>query len=158
MRIHSLPSLLAGMKRRTLRALAHALQPYLANAPVFWGDTARIHIGKNVDLADTILNARSGEIFIEDYVFFGHHCLVLTGRHEYRLKDEARMRTVRTAGYDIRIRRGAWIASNVVIIGPCDIGEHTVITAGSVIQGDVPAGVIYGGNPPKCISSIRFDN
>lgn len=145
-----------GVRNRAFFALARPLAFYLAHVPVFWGERDRIILGKNVTLANSVLNCRSGKIIIEDNVFFGHNCLVLTGRHDFRLKDEGRILTVPDEGFDIVIRRGAWIASAVTLIGPCEIGEHSVVVAGTVVREDVPPGVIYGGFPPKVIAPIDF--
>lgn len=145
-----------GVRNRFFFALARPLAFYLAHTPVFWGERKRIIVGRNVVLANAVLNARSGKIVIEDHVFFGHNCLVLTGRHDFRLKDEARTLTVPQSGYDIIIRRGAWVASAVTLIGPCEIGEYAVVVAGTVVRENVPAGTIYGGSPPRVIDDIRF--
>jgi acetyltransferase-like isoleucine patch superfamily enzyme len=145
-----------GVKNRFFFALARPLAYYLAHVPVFWGDRERIILGKNVTLANTVFNCRSGKIVMEDNVFFGHNCLVLTGRHDFRLRDEGRILTVPDEGFDIIIRRGAWIASAVTLIGPCEIGEHAVVVAGTVVRQNVPPGVIYGGNPAKVIAPIDF--
>lgn len=145
-----------GVRNRFFFALARPLAFYLAHVPVFWGDSSRIIVGKNATLANTVFNCRSGKIIIEDNVFFGHNCLVLTGRHDFRLKDEGRILTVPEEGYDIIIRRGAWVASAVTVIGPCEIGEHAVVVAGTVVRENVPPGVIYGGSPAKVIGPIRF--
>lgn len=145
-----------GVRNRFFFALARPLAFYLAHVPVFWGDRRQIVLGRNVVLGNTVLNSVSGRIIIGDNVFFGHNCLVLTGRHDFRLRNQERILTVPKQGYDIVIRRGAWVASAVTIIGPCEIGEDAVIVAGTIVREDVPAGVVYGGNPAKIISRIEF--
>lgn len=136
--------------------VARQLQFYLAHTHLIWGDASRVHIGQDVTLADAILNCRSGHIVVEDDVFFGHHVLVLAGTHDFHRKGRARQLAVPQSGHDIVIRRGAWIASNVVIIGPCEIGRHSVIVSGSVVRGDVAPGMIYAGNPARAIKPISF--
>lgn len=140
--------------------VARQLAYYLARTPVMWGDGDQVQknivIGRNVGLADTIFNCRSGKIIVEDEVFFGHHVLLLTGVHDIHLTGMARQANVHESGYDIVIRRGAWVASNVVVLGPCEIGENAVIASGSVVRGTVPPGMIYGGNPAKPIRAIEF--
>jgi acetyltransferase-like isoleucine patch superfamily enzyme len=156
MRILSPRQLFAGIRRRFFGWLARELTFFLAHTHLVWGDKSRVRIGRNVHLSDTILNCRSGSIIIEDNVFFGHHCLVLTGNHDVTLKDEARISTVPTQGRDVVIRRGAWVASNVTIIGPCEIGEHAVIVSGTVVREDVPGGIVYGGTPARELKKIAF--
>ncbi len=137
--------------------VARQLQFYLAHTHVIWGDPSRVTIGKNVVLADSILNCRSGRIVIEDNVFLGHHVLILAGTHDPRKKDRERQTTVPSCGHDIIIRRGAWVTSNVTVVGPCEIGEHAVVCSGSVVIGDVAPGMFYAGNPAKPIKPVSFD-
>jgi len=154
---HLTPAKIAGgIRRRIFGWLARQLAPALAHTPVFWGDRNRIEIGKDVHLSDTILNCRSGRIVIEDHVFFGHHCLVLTGTHDVSQRNAARVAEVPKDGRDIIIRQGAWVASQVTILGPCEIGAHSVIVAGTIVRENVPEGVVYGGTPPRAISTIAF--
>ncbi len=148
--------LVNGVKDRALRGLATALRPYLARTPLFWGDRSRVTLGRNVHLVNTILNCRSGRVTIEDDVFFGHDCQILTGFHDYTKRGLARQTDVPDSGRDVIIRQGAWIASNVVIIGPCDIGRDAVVCAGSVVTSDLEAGAIHGGAPARKIKDIVF--
>jgi acetyltransferase-like isoleucine patch superfamily enzyme len=130
------------------------LAPYIAVAPIFWGDRQRISLGKNVYLTNCVLNARSGNIVIGDDVFFGHNCLVLTGKHDEIKRGAERQLAVPESGRDIVIHRGVWIASGVIIIGPCEIGESAVIAAGTIVRANVPANTLYGGNPAKVLRQL----
>lgn len=55
-------------------------------------------------------------------------------------------------GIDIHIGNDVWIGGNSVILA--NIGDGTVIGAGSVVCKDIPAGVIAAGNPCKVIRKI----
>ncbi|PZR99309.1 MAG: acetyltransferase, partial [Chloroflexi bacterium] len=48
---------------------------------------------------------------IRDYVFFGHDVLLLTGTHDFRLKNAQRQANRPTTDRNIIIESGAWIAS-----------------------------------------------
>lgn len=52
------------------------------------------------------------------------------------------MHTIPKAGRDIVVKKGVWIASNVTILGPCVIGENSVISAGCIIRKDIPPNTI----------------
>jgi acetyltransferase-like isoleucine patch superfamily enzyme len=138
------------------RWLASQLRPHLAVTPLVWGDKRRLVLGRDVIANDTLFNVRSGRIVIEDDVFFGHRCLLLTGTHDYTLRGLARQDTVPAEGRDIVIHRGAWIASDVIVLGPCTIGAHAVIAAGSVVTGAVEAECIYGGALARKLRRIAF--
>ena len=142
---------------RIIRRSAPRIRLYLARTPLVWGDESRVSIGRNVHLVDAVINVRSGRVIIEDDVFFGHGVMLLTGKHDIRKKGSERHGTVAQDGRDIIIRRGAWIASGAIVIGPCEIGENAVVSAGSVLTGTVRAGAVHAGNPAVFVRSIEFD-
>jgi acetyltransferase-like isoleucine patch superfamily enzyme len=53
------------------------------------------------------------------------------------------------------VHRGAWLASEVLVLGPCEIGEHAVVGAGSLVLGDVPPYAIVVGRPAKLVRTIE---
>lgn len=123
-----------------------------------WGDSSRIKFGKNVQVNNAIFNTVSGEIVIEDFTFLGHGVSLLTGTHDYKLKNISRQSKVPNVGQDIHIGKGVWIASNVTIVGPCNIGDNCVIAANSLITGEIKKDSLYAGVPAKFIKEIRFEN
>ena len=48
-----------------------------------------------------------------------------------------------------------WIGANVVVLKDTYIGAHSVIAAGCVVNGSVPAYTIYGGSKAKLIKKIE---
>ncbi|KAI5117111.1 hypothetical protein M0805_008230 [Coniferiporia weirii] len=56
--------------------------------------------------------------------------------------------------YPITIGDDVWIGGNVVIVGPCTIGNGVTIAAGAVVKGDVPDNVVVGGVPAKIIKYL----
>ena len=51
----------------------------------------------------------------------------------------------------IVIRRNVWIGENVCVLPGVEIGEGSVIGAGSVVTKSIPAGVVAVGNPAKIV-------
>ncbi len=84
---------------------------------------------------------------------FGNNVSILTGRHDPE-KTGAERQAWPSTGGDIVIKKGAWIASHAVVLGPCVIGEHAVVAAGAVVNRDVPAWTMVGGVPAKFIRKI----
>ena len=122
-----------------------------------WGDRSRIQIGKDVNLNDALINTISGKVIIADEAFLGHGVSLLTGTHDYNKKGIERQTSIPSQGRDILIGKGVWIASKAIVLGPCEIGEHSVIAAGSVVKGKVKSHSIYAGAPAKFVRSIRSD-
>ena len=139
------------------RRLGPAMADVLRGTPTYWGDPRRVTLGRNVGLVNTLFNLVSGTVTVGDDVFFGHNVAILTGTHATDLTGLERQRGYPEAGRDIVIGEGAWIASNATIIGPCRIGAHAVIGAGSVVIGDVEAGCLYAGVPARQIRRLQPD-
>ncbi len=116
-----------------------------------YGDPRRLHFGKHLGLANTLFNVASGDIYIGDETIFGHNCMVLSGVHEFV---EGRRKSLVVGGGDtpqygkeIRIGRGCWIASGVIVQGGVTIGDNVIVGAGSVVTKDLPSGVFAVGIP-----------
>lgn len=139
--------------------LVHRVNHALLTMPRVWGETRRVVLGRNVQLANALLNTSSGMIVIGDDTFCGHNVCLLTGTHDFRKRGQARQAAIPDIGRDIFIGQGVWIASNVTILGPCTIGDHAVIAAGSVVcGGELVGGYIYAGAPAKAIKAIEFED
>jgi acetyltransferase-like isoleucine patch superfamily enzyme len=54
----------------------------------------------------------------------------------------------------VHIKRGAWIALNVVILPGVTIGENSIVATGSVVMDDVPPYTIVAGAPAKVKKEI----
>ena len=120
---------------------------------VVHGPEARLSIGENTDLNDTIFNTMSGEISIGDYTIFGHGCQVLTGTHPTDQFLAARKKHPHS-GRDIRIGDGVWVGSGAIVLGGVSIASHSVIAAASVVREDCATPGIYAGNPAVLVRSI----
>ena len=125
--------------------------------PVVFGDAKRIRLAPGICPNNTLFNTSSGDIVIEADVCFGHNVCLLTGTHDVRKKGRARISDYPVSGRDIIVRRGAWLASNVTVLGPCEIGENAVIAAGSLVLDNVRRDSIYAGSPARFIREIDFD-
>jgi acetyltransferase-like isoleucine patch superfamily enzyme len=120
-----------------------------------FGDKTCLTISKTAIVNNALFNLSSGRIFIEDYVFFGHNVCILTGTHDYEKFNRERQTSIPESGRDVLIRQGAWIASNVTILAPCVIGEHSVVAASSLVRENVPPYTIVAGVPAKVIKEIE---
>jgi acetyltransferase-like isoleucine patch superfamily enzyme len=116
-----------------LEELADQLTPLIAQRLLVtasvYGEASRIKVAPDYCFNNTLFNTISGNITVEEDVCFGHNvCL------------------------------GAWLASNVTVLGPCEIGENAVIAAGSLVLSDVKPNCVYAGTPAKFIKEIKFND
>jgi acetyltransferase-like isoleucine patch superfamily enzyme len=118
------------------------------------GDRARLHIDPTAVVNDALFNLSSGEITVGPYAFFGHRVAVLTGTHDITKFGRERQTSIPKNGRDVVIGEGAWLASHVLVLGPCVIGPYAVVGAGSLVMHDVDPYSVAVGRPAKMIRQI----
>jgi acetyltransferase-like isoleucine patch superfamily enzyme len=118
------------------------------------GDRARLHIHPTAVVNNALFNVGSGDITVAEYAFFGHGVSVLTGTHDINKFGRERQLAIPRSGRDIVIGEGAWLASNVLVHGPCVIGAHAVVGGGSLVLGDVAPYTIVAGSPARVLRTI----
>ncbi len=94
-------------------------------------DTSPVHIGANAFIAPGVCIACSGHAILP----------------------EQRAEGIGTSK-SITIEDDVWIGANAVVCGGVTIGKGSIIGAGSVVNKDIPAGVIAAGNPCRVIRRI----
>jgi len=120
--------------------------------------TQNIIIGDNVIIPErTTLVCVPGNmdslIYIEDDVLFGPNVSVYSSTHNFMDVNIA----VKYQGYKVavtRIKKGAWIGINSVILPGVTIGLNSVIGANSVVNHDVPDYTVVAGAPAKIIKNL----
>ena len=148
MRVYN--TILEKLKQKIYFILRHHIERMVndirLNSFLRFGPEDRLTIHPTAIVQNALFNTISGKITICEYAFFGHNVSLLTGSHNLSKKGEERQCPALEIN-DICVMRGAWIASNAVVIGPCVIGENAVIAAGSIVIHDVPPGAMVAGNP-----------
>ncbi len=123
--------------------------------PMVFGDSSRLHIDDTAVVNNALFNLESGEIFVGPYAFFGHNVAVLTGTHDITKFGRERQIAIPRSGRDVRIGEGAWVASHALVLGPCTIGEHAVVAAGSLVTSDVEPYTVVAGRPAQMVRTIQ---
>lgn len=142
------------------RLVRKALKPFVddirMNDYSVFGDPARLKLAPGAVVRNALFNTVSGTVTVEENAFFGQGVSLLTGTHDASLTGPARMEAVPQEGRDIVVRRGAWIAGNATVIGPCVIGENAVVAAGAVVTADVEAGTLVAGVPARPVKRLEL--
>jgi putative colanic acid biosynthesis acetyltransferase WcaF len=73
---------------------------------------------------------------------------VTTGSHAHR-RDMALITS------PVVIEDGAWVTARCIVLGGSRIGRSALVTPGTVVRGEVPAGVVYG-RPEGSVLGPRF--
>lgn len=93
------------------------------------------------------------DVSAKEGVVLGHHVVFLTGRHD--MGPEGVDHRSASSGA-IRVRHGAWIAPRATVLGGLEIGEASLIGAGSFVTRSVPSHEFWAGNPlGSCADSTR---
>jgi acetyltransferase-like isoleucine patch superfamily enzyme len=145
-----LDRLAASVARRAAPMLGAEL---LKHHTVF-GHAKRLHLAPTAVVNNAIFNTVSGEIVIGEWVMIAHNCYLATGEHDITKFNEERHITAPYYDWDIVVEEGAWLATGVVVLGPCRIGRHAVVAAGSLVRSDVPAYAVFAGVPARQVASV----
>lgn len=110
----------------------------------------RLIIGNDVYIAhNTWINA-VGEITLEDKVIIGPMSVLASGKHVF----ENGCVTNKGKSQPIKIGKGSWLASHVVVTDGIEIGKGSIVAAGSVVTKDVSEESLVGGVPAKYIKKV----
>lgn len=121
--------------------------PFHAN----WGGK-NVHFGNGVYANFNLTMVDDCDIFVGNNVLFGPNVTVSAGTHP--IHPELRSKQ---AQYNIPIHIGnnVWIGANSVILPGVNIGDNSVIGAGSVVTRDIPSNVVAVGNPCRVLREIN---
>ena len=97
----------------------------------------------------------SSPIRIGEGVLLGPGCMLACAGHA--LHPGQRAEGVQTSA-PITLGNNVWLGAGVTVCGGVEIGDNSVIAAGSVVTRSVPAGVIAGGVPCRVIRAIGEDD
>jgi acetyltransferase-like isoleucine patch superfamily enzyme len=122
--------------------------------PVIFGPGERVQLADTAIVNDALLNTVSGSITVGEHAFFGHRVSVLTGTHDADRRGRERQLAIPQDGRDVVIEEGAWVGSGAIVLGPCRIGAHAVVAAGSVVTGDVAPATVVAGVPAKLVREL----
>ena len=123
----------------------------MINAP-FWCDFGyNIQVGENFYANHGCVILDGGKVTFGDNVFIAPDCGFHTAGHP--LDAEQRNLGLEYA-WPITVGDNVWIGANVTVLPGVTIGSNTVIAAGSVVNRDIPAGVVAAGNPCRVLRAI----
>ncbi len=120
--------------------------------PDFWCDYGyNIEVGENFFANHGCVMLDGAKIKFGDNVFIAPQCGFHTAGHP--LDVERRNRGLEYA-FPITVGDNVWIGAGVHVLPGVTIGSNTVIGAGSLVNKDIPDGVLAAGNPCKVIRKL----
>lgn len=104
-----------------------------------------VHVGENVNIQSMVYLPHL--TWIDDNVFIGPNVIVTNDRYPV---------SRRLSG--VRIGRGAVIGAGAVLIAGIEVGENSIIAAGSIVTKDVPANSMVMGAPARVrLSRVEYE-
>lgn len=100
-----------------------------------------LKIGNNVWIGEQVWIDNLVMVSIGNNVCLSQACLLITGNHDYTET------TFDLIVKSIVLEDGVWIGARAVICGGTVCRNHSVVTLGSVVSGELESMGIYRGNP-----------
>lgn len=122
----------------------------------FWCD-----YGSNTEVGDYFYSNHNlvildcAKVKFGNNVFIGPNCGFYAAGHP--IVSEERNSGIEYA-YQITVGDNVWFGGSVCVLPGVTIGSDVVIGAGSVVNKDIPSGVVAAGNPCKVIRKITDDD
>jgi len=113
-----------------------------------------VNIGNNVYIGQhcVIDNAYPEYIYIEDNVSLAGEVSVIAHSNPYIHFASI----VESKVSPVIIREGAWVGVKAVILPGVEIGKRSIVSAGTVVDKNVPPYTLVKGNPMKKITDYEF--
>ena len=123
----------------------------VVTAPFYCDYGFNISVGENFYTNHNVTILDGAKVTFGDNVFIAPNCVFSTAGHA--IDSEQRGRGLEIA-LSITIGDNVWIGTNVSVLPGVTIGSNTIIGAGSVVNRNIPDGVIAAGNPCRVIRKI----
>jgi putative colanic acid biosynthesis acetyltransferase WcaF len=109
----------------------------------------RFQVGDDVWLGEEVIVLSLAPVVIESNVCISQRAFLCTGSHDFRAADFDLITK------PITIRSRSWVAAQAFIAPGVEIGERSMVAAGSVVSENVPPKSLVRGNPAVVVK--RFE-
>jgi len=101
----------------------------------------RFSVGDHVWIGEEVVILSLAQVTLESNVCISQRAFLCTGSHDFRAPNFDLITK------PIIVRGGSWVAAQAFIAPGVEIGEGSMVAAGSVVVEDVPAKTLVRGNP-----------
>jgi acetyltransferase-like isoleucine patch superfamily enzyme len=114
--------------------------------------TSRIIIGNNVGLNGTSITSRSKSISIGADTMIAPNVIIVDSDFHMPWPPETRRACLDTdMDKDVKIGKNCWIGMNSIVLKGVEIGDASIVAAGSVVVDNIPAHSLAAGIPAKVV-------
>lgn len=114
-----------------------------------------LKIGNRVSMEHGVHISCAESLTIEDDVMIAGRCYISDNNHSFDPVGLSYKKQAANSKHT-RIGAGAWLGQNVCILAGSDVGEGSVIGAGSVVNGHIPPYSIAVGAPARVVKRYSF--
>lgn len=120
--------------------------------PVHMAYGTNVHIGNHFYANFNLVIVDDIDVYIGEHVMIAPNVTITPTGHPV---DPEIRKPGTQFSIPVRIGNDVWIGSNVVILPGVNIGDNSVIGAGSVVTHDIPENVVAVGNPCCVLRKIN---
>lgn len=128
---------------------------FVITAPFYCDYGSNITLGSNFYANHNCTILDGARVSFGDNVFIAPNCVFSTAGHPVDAGQRAQGLEI---ALPITVGDNVWIGANTAVLPGVSIGSNTVIGAGSVVNRDIPDGVIAAGVPCRVIRKITDDD
>lgn len=114
---------------------------------------SKIEIGNNVNCNNGLSITSEKSIIIKNNVLIGYNCQISDSN--FHNLDYNKRKETDPDPRAVIIKENVFIGNNVTILKGVEIGENSVVAAGSIVTKKFPSNVIIGGVPATIIKEIN---
>lgn len=127
----------------------------VVTSPFYCDYGINISVGENFYTNHNVTILDAAEVSFGDNVFIAPDCVFSTAGHPL---DAAQRNQGLEIALPITAGNNVWIGTHVSVLPGVTIGNNVVIGAGSVVNRDIPDGVVAAGNPCRVIKKITEED
>lgn len=116
-----------------------------------------LKIGNRVTMEHGVHISCAESLIIEDDVMIAGRCYISDNNHSFDPLGPS-YKNQSANSKPTRIGTGVWLGQNVCVLAGSDIGEGSVIGAGSVVRGHIPSYSIAVGSPARVVKRYSFES
>jgi acetyltransferase-like isoleucine patch superfamily enzyme len=137
-------------KQKVLGYNRKAYWPMHFSSKVVGVENIYVGIGSNPGINHGTYIQGSGKLYIGNYCIFGPNVGIMSGNHDfYDNRKSISTLTTRLGNY-------CWVGMNSVILPGIELGNYTIVAAGSVVTKSFSDGYcVIGGNPAKKLKDLE---
>ena len=96
---------------------------------------------------ECLLDARGG-------LKIGKNCSISRGVNILTMSHDYESKGFELKGGMVHIQNNVWVGINSIILPGCNIGDNSILGAGSILTKSIPNGEFWAGNPAKFIKKL----